>query len=258
MGSVDSAGVRIHYEVEGQGPPLILHTGGGGTLEMWRMAGYTAGLAGRQLILMDHRGRGASDRPTDLAQHRIDAYVDDVLAVADAAGAPRFSFFGYSGGATIGYRLAAHHPDRVGTLVGLGTVGPPSGENDDALALAAQIRAEGSESLVRLLRDGEPDIPEWFADQMRGTDPQMFALSLEAWTAWGGPWTEFANVGAPTLLVVGALEDNGDEAGVHAAEAAATLPDGKAVIIPDLGHAMVFVRSDLVLPHVLEFLGGVG
>lgn len=257
--TVDGSGVEIHYEVEGAGPPLILHTGGGDDLEMWRTAGYTAGLVGRRVVLIDHRGHGASGRPKERAQHGIDRYVDDVLAVADALGEPRFSFFGYSAGASVGYRLAARHPERVAGLVGLGAVGGPQPADDDEdLELAARIREEGSEALVTWLREEEPDFPEWFADQMRSTDPEMFALLLEAWTSWGGPWDEFAKIQAPTLLVVGQREEGAnDDAAAHAQRAADTIPDGRAVVLPELGHVMAFVRADLVLPHVLAFLDDV-
>jgi pimeloyl-ACP methyl ester carboxylesterase len=254
MATVNSSGVEIHYEVEGDGPPLILHTGGGGDLEMWRLAGYTHGLPGRRLMLIDHRGRGKSGRPRDIAQHGIDLYVRDVLAVADDAGESRFSFFGYSAGAAIGYRLAAEHPDRIASLVGLGAVGPPTRERD-LLEVAARIRREGSEGLVQWLREEEPDFPEWFADEMRSTDPEMFALCIEAWMPWGGPWAEFARVEAPTLIVVGQLEeDDRESAADHARRAAASLQDGRAVVLPDLGHVMAFARSDLVLSHVRAFL----
>jgi pimeloyl-ACP methyl ester carboxylesterase len=255
MGTVSSSGVEIHYEVEGDGPPLIMHTGGGGDLDMWRLAGYTHGLPGRRLILMDHRGLGKSGRPRDVAQHGIDLYVRDVLAVADDAGEVRFSFFGYSAGAAIGYRLAAEHPDRIVSLVGLGAVGPPPPRQGNLLETAARIRREGSEELVRWLREEEPDFPGWFADQMRSTDPEMFALSIEAWATWGGPWAEFHRVAAPILIVVGQLEeDDRVSAADHARQAAASLRNGRVVVLPDLGHVMAFVRADLVLPHVLAFL----
>ena len=256
--TVDGSGVEIHYEVEGDGPPLILHTGGGGDLEMWRTAGYTTGLAGRRLILIDHRGHGASGRPSDRGQHRIDRYVEDVLAVADAVDEPRFCFFGYSAGAAVGYRLAARHPDRIVGLIGLGAVGPGPSVDEGDLELAARIRREGSDALVTWLREDEPDFPEWFADQMRSTDPEMFALLLEAWAAWGGPWEEFEKVEAQTLVVVGQLEEGtDDDAAVHARRAAEAIPHGRAVVLPELGHVMAFVRADLVLPHARAFLDDV-
>ena len=254
MPTVDRSGVEIHYEVEGDGPPLVLHTGGGGDLRMWRLAGYPEGLEGRRLILMDHRGRGRSGRPGDVAAHAIDRYVEDVLGVADAAGAERFDFFGYSAGASIGYRLAAEQPGRVASLVGLGAIGSLA-EQDDSLDVAARVRREGSETLVSWLREDEPDLPEWFAGQLRSTDPEMFALTLEAWAAWGGPWAEFARIEVPTLIVVGQLEEGDEEtAGANARTAVLEMRDGRAEVIPGVGHCMAFVRSDLVVPLVAGFL----
>ena len=81
MAFVDSGGIRIHYEVEGDGVPILLHTGAGGDLGMWRQAGYPRGLDGTRVILMDHRGHGASDRPSWIDQHAMERYVGDVLAV---------------------------------------------------------------------------------------------------------------------------------------------------------------------------------
>ena len=64
MPYADNQGVRIYYEVEGQGPPLVLGHGGSYTLEMWREWGYTDGLRDEhQLILLDFRGHGRSDKP---------------------------------------------------------------------------------------------------------------------------------------------------------------------------------------------------
>src|SRR5713226_5442017 len=143
MPEVLSSGVVIHYEVEGEGPPLVLHTGGGGDLEMWRRAGYVDGLADRMIVLMDHRGHGLSSRPTELADHRIDRYVGDVLALADALGLERFGFFGYSDGGSVGYELAARHPDRVAALIGLGAVGRSDEPPDERRKLAATVRAAG-------------------------------------------------------------------------------------------------------------------
>src|SRR5579864_8404252 len=117
MPFVSNHGVRVHYEVSGSGPSVVLHTGGAGDLRMWREAGYASGLGGCQCILLDHRGRGLSDRPGGLKAHRPERYVNDVVAVLDALDVPRAAFWGYSFGRRVGFELAHRHPDRVGALI---------------------------------------------------------------------------------------------------------------------------------------------
>jgi hypothetical protein len=56
-------------------------------------------------------------------------------------------------------------------------------------------------------------------------------------------------------MIVGQTEE-GDErsAGTHTLQAAAAIPNATVVVLPELGHVMAFVRSDLVLPPVVAFL----
>jgi pimeloyl-ACP methyl ester carboxylesterase len=50
-------GVRLRYEVEGEGPALLLHLGAGCDAGLWRAAGYARRLCGSfRYILFDHRG----------------------------------------------------------------------------------------------------------------------------------------------------------------------------------------------------------
>jgi pimeloyl-ACP methyl ester carboxylesterase len=59
-------GIRLHYDVEGDGPPLLFHLGSGCDSDLWRAAGYVEPLAKTyRCILFDHRGRGASDNPRE-------------------------------------------------------------------------------------------------------------------------------------------------------------------------------------------------
>src|SRR3954447_26749762 len=63
-------GVRIYYEREGSGPPLVLHHGFTRSLEGWRDNGYADVLNTEyELILMDARGHGRSDKPHDPAAY---------------------------------------------------------------------------------------------------------------------------------------------------------------------------------------------
>jgi pimeloyl-ACP methyl ester carboxylesterase len=69
---VTNDGVKIHYESEGEGPAILMHTGAGGDSRIWRDAGYVRGLVGFRKILMDQRGRGLSDRPNTIESHSIE------------------------------------------------------------------------------------------------------------------------------------------------------------------------------------------
>jgi pimeloyl-ACP methyl ester carboxylesterase len=259
MPEASNGEVAIHYEVEGDGPPIVLHTGAAGDLNMWRSAGYVEGLAGFQLVLMDHRGHGGSGRPTALSEHRIDRYVEDVLAVADAVGLDRFSFLGYSDGTAVGLALAARHPDRVDAVIGLGAAGTPEEWSNERTWLAGAARTGGMTRLVQGLRSMESDLPDWYERQMLETDPEMFALELEGWADWDGGWSEVGRIRAPVLIVAGELEEGTEgEAEAHAKDAVTHMTRGRAEILPTLGHVAVFTRSDLVLPIVRGFVREAG
>ena len=77
-------GVKIHYEVEGDGPPLLLQHGFSGSLLGWRDAGYVDALrSSYRLMLVDGRGHGQSDKPHDVESYAMQRRVDDALAVLE-------------------------------------------------------------------------------------------------------------------------------------------------------------------------------
>jgi pimeloyl-ACP methyl ester carboxylesterase len=79
-----NADVRIHYQVVGTGPPLVLHHWTFSSLDAWYELGYVDALANEhRLILIDSRGHGRSDAPHDTAAYRPEARVGDIVAVLD-------------------------------------------------------------------------------------------------------------------------------------------------------------------------------
>ena len=70
---------------EGAGPPLVLQHGFTSCLEDWFEEGYAAAfLPEYQLILIDARGHGGSDKLHDAAAYTLDRRVADVTVVLDA------------------------------------------------------------------------------------------------------------------------------------------------------------------------------
>jgi pimeloyl-ACP methyl ester carboxylesterase len=69
-------------------------------------------------VRFDQRGVGLSD--SDPADISFEAWVNDLEAVADAAGLERFALLGASQGGAMAVAYAARHPERVSHLVLLG------------------------------------------------------------------------------------------------------------------------------------------
>jgi pimeloyl-ACP methyl ester carboxylesterase len=87
MPFADDNGVRIHYEVEGDGPPLVLIHGFLADLEYWRLLGYVEALqSSYRVISIDMRGHGQSDKPHEPEAYGETQRVGDMLAVLDAEG----------------------------------------------------------------------------------------------------------------------------------------------------------------------------
>jgi pimeloyl-ACP methyl ester carboxylesterase len=115
---------RVAYSLAGSGPPLLCDAGWvthlTRQLELFAFAPFLAGLAQRHTVIRyDKPGCGLSGR--DGADLSFEAQLAAALAVADAAGASRFSLFGASQGGQIAAAIAARHPDRVADLVLYGT-----------------------------------------------------------------------------------------------------------------------------------------
>jgi pimeloyl-ACP methyl ester carboxylesterase len=118
MSFVNNSGVRIHYQVEGAGPPLVLHHGMSDSLASWQEYGYAGPLKkDYQLVLVDARGHGDSDKPHDRDAYTLPLRVADVIAVLDELGIGKAHYLGYSLGGWTGLGLAKYAPERLQSLI---------------------------------------------------------------------------------------------------------------------------------------------
>jgi pimeloyl-ACP methyl ester carboxylesterase/predicted glycosyltransferase len=117
-GYVERDGVRVFYEVYGEGDPTvfllptwsIIHS------RHWKMQiPYLARCC--RVVTFDGRGNGKSDRPGEVSAYAEEEYAADALAVMDATGTERAVLVSLSLGAQRALLLAAEHPGRVAAAV---------------------------------------------------------------------------------------------------------------------------------------------
>lgn len=131
-GFVDRDGVKIHYEVYGDGPETMVFVPPWSIVHSRIYKAQIPYFSERfRCITYDPRGNGKSDRPTKAAAYTLDQNVADLIAVMDATmdsgAAGKAILVGLSSGGMLACILAAHHPERVKAAILAGTaatVGP--------------------------------------------------------------------------------------------------------------------------------------
>jgi len=145
-------GVNVAYDATGTGPALVLlHGGFVQDRRSWHEAGYVEWLRDQyQVITIDIRGHGESDKPIAKEAYEISRLIDDVCAVTDACGVDRFLLWGFSFGGTVVLELAARSHRVKGAVVAGSFFGPTFSEEQLSSTIALMSRASVAKSEGRL------------------------------------------------------------------------------------------------------------
>ena len=279
-GLTTADGRRVAYRRTGSGPTLVCHGGGPGfsSLYLGNLGGLDEHL---ELVLLDPRGTGGSDRPADPRAYAIDDYAEDVEELREHLGLERIDLFGHSHGGVVAMAYAAKYPHRIGRLVLASTLARFAPEQEaamhesmsqhanepwyeDASAALAAEQAGDFSSDEELGELAIREFPFYFADYgekerayldtLRGEVPNADTLLLfnkeifESFDMRPG----LAEIKAPTLVVTGELDFITGP--VCAAEIAAEIADVRTEILPGTGH-FIFVESpEAFRQAVLGFL----
>jgi pimeloyl-ACP methyl ester carboxylesterase len=251
MPTLNRDGVKLHYDVHGSGPPLLLTHGYSSTSAMWQ--GQVAALSKRHtLIAWDMRGHGQSDYPDDPAAYSETLTVGDMAALLDQVGADNAIIGGLSLGGYMSLAFYRAHPERVRALLIIDT-GPgfKKDEARDAWNKRAhetgdRFEREGLEVLKSLSRERSSVVhrdASGLARAARGMLTQRDAGVIET----------LPHVKVPSLVVVGA-----DDTPFLAASdyMAAKIPGAKKVVIPGAGHAVNIDQPQAFIDAVVPFLDG--
>jgi pimeloyl-ACP methyl ester carboxylesterase len=118
VGSFDSFGVHLYYEIHGAGPrTLVFMHGILMDSNMNRQLAIDLAEAGSRVILLDLPGHGRSEKPRRASFHRMDTYARHVVNLLDHLGIDRAVVGGVSLGGNVSLMAAAQDPDRVQGLI---------------------------------------------------------------------------------------------------------------------------------------------
>jgi pimeloyl-ACP methyl ester carboxylesterase len=124
--TADANGIKTNYLEGGTGDPVVLiHGSGPGVTSYanWRLV-LPALAENFRVLAPDMVGFGFSERPANI-QYGVQTWADQVVGLMDTLELPTAHLVGNSFGGAIALRIATQHPDRVGKLVLMGSMGVP-------------------------------------------------------------------------------------------------------------------------------------
>jgi 3-oxoadipate enol-lactonase len=265
-----SDGVGLAVDVAGAGPGLVLVHGFGGAKEDF--ADHVPALArDHTVVIFDHRGHGASDKPADRDAYSLDRLATDILEVADGCGLDRFRLLGHSMGGMLARQIPLREPQRIEALIMMDTAaGPIPGFDPTLMDAAAEVAfTRGKDALKELLDLAQVlETPAYQRTLLDRPGYQQFQDRKWADVSeimWGAMAVAMAYqpddlaalaaaVSVPMLLIVGAQDAPFLAASRAMADA---IPGAQLMIIPDAGHSPQFENPDAWIDALTRFLAAV-
>jgi len=234
-------GLKMYYEIEGTGTPLVYIPPAFG---FTGLESFPTLVQGHSVITVDLQGNGRTadipDRPISIEQ-----YAKDVVGLLKYLGISKADFFGNSYGANTAVMIAIRYPELVGRVAAYAaTFGPPQiALNPETTHFDRPPTAESR--YIQFQRDNyqrvAPDPDYW---------PKIYdKVGSIQWRGFSKD--ELASVKVPILIILG---DHDFVALEHAVESFKFIPNAELAVIPDASHFAMFSEQGRVVPIVQHFL----
>ncbi len=232
--------IHLHYEISGQGQPLLLIHGLGSSTRDWEP--QVAEFSRRyQVIAFDLRGHGQSDKPA--GPYTLPMFASDTAGLLRALGVDRAHVVGISLGGCVAFQLAVDCPSVLKTMTIVNST--PSGvilsddaqkEIDRRVAIVRQMgmRAMGQALAPVLFPKPEHAAQrETFVERWAENNPDAYIEATRSFLGWDVS-DRLAAIQCPTLFI----SADQDYTPVAAKEAfVKRMPAAELVVIPDAHHA---------------------
>jgi pimeloyl-ACP methyl ester carboxylesterase len=239
-------GVRLYYEVIGQGSPITLIHAFFSGLEDWKECGYVERLRqDYQLILLDVRGRGASDKPHNPEAYSLKLLVDDIVLILDELNLTKTHYLGYSMGGWIGFGMAKYALNRLYSLM-IGGAHPYARNREHVRRRYSQTREEWEAQI-----ESNKDMTPAFKARVLKNDHQALLAAAQDRADMSDV---LPTISVPCLVYAGEADEPVYR---QAKQCVSHITSGTFFSLPGLSHGDAYLRSDLILPHIIKFLRSV-
>ncbi len=256
----DLEDVALHYEVAGQGPPLVLINALTMEAAGWRTQVQALSTA-YTVLTYDCRGQGQSDKPDldySIAQHAVDLH-----RLVIGLGYPRLHVVGLSLGGMIAQAFALKYPAQTGALVLVSTVARMQPMLERFLSTWIRVLEVGGGDLA--FEVAEPLLfSEWYLhkhpDIVKGLranvakQPVAALRHLARGSLSHDVDGQLGLLRTPTLVVAG--EEDLLTPVRHARTMAEQIAGARVTVVPACGHVVPLERPALFNEAVLQFLRG--
>jgi len=265
MPTVTVSDISIYYESHGEGEPLVLIMGYGGSSGQW--FSQIPGLSQEyRVVAFDNRGTGRSDKPD--VPYTMQMLAEDVSGLLEALAIDAAHVYGVSMGGMIAQELALRHPDKVLSLIlGCTSHGGPNSILADAEALAILFDPERAKvppeqkarDLVPFLYtqkfiDNNPDIVEqYIAKTLEYVTPVLGFRRQAQGIMAHDTYDRLPQIKVPTLVIAGTADrlipvEN-------SRLIASRMPNAELVLLENVGHGFFTEALEEANKAVLDFLG---
>ncbi|MTH54406.1 2-succinyl-6-hydroxy-2,4-cyclohexadiene-1-carboxylate synthase [Bacillus mangrovi] len=258
-------GVHYHYELSGEGDPLLLLHGFTGSTEDWgEMADE---LDGFTILAVDLIGHGKTEAPPLKERYSMEETCRDLKELLDALEFGKVSICGYSMGGRAALSFAMLFPDRVSRLIlesaspGLRTKQERDARIQSDENLAEKIQTEGIlrftdywEKLPLLSQERlSPEKRAAIRKQRLGSNPVGLANSLRGMGTGIQPdwWEQLPNLSLPVLILTGQLDKKFCTIG---AQMEKLFPDARLERINHAGHTIHVEQPEIFGTMISGFL----
>jgi len=228
---LSTRGFKLYYETYGEGEPLLLLHGNGGSIE--NMANQIPFFSQYyKVIAIDTRAHGKSNDPADSLS--FEQIVDDFNALLDTLHLDSCYVIGWSDGGIDALLLAIRHPDKVKKMAFTGANLTP-----DTLGLTPYVYHLIEKEHERLLK--QPRTPETKARQkIVDLDFYQPHITLD----------QLHRISCPTLVIGG---DHDAIPVLHTVQIAQNIPRSYLWIVPNSGHSVPVFKKEQFNQQIYDF-----